>query len=87
VKPDNFLISSADNRVKLIDFGLMINYMPDGVHRQQGKYPFQGTASFASLNTLLGSNASRRDDLEGLGYTIMYIIDEQSVPWREIQQR
>ena len=24
---------------------------------------------------------SRRDDLEGLGYSIMYLIDEQNVPW------
>ena len=24
---------------------------------------------------------SRRDDLEGLGYTIMYLIDEKNVPW------
>ena len=40
VKPDNFMISTLDNRVRLIDLGLLINFMPDGVHRQRGRYTF-----------------------------------------------
>jgi serine/threonine protein kinase len=40
VKPDNFMINSKDNKVKLIDLGLVINYKPEGKHRPMGKYCF-----------------------------------------------
>jgi hypothetical protein len=32
---------------------------------------------------LHGYNSSRRDDLESLGYSIMYLIDENAIPWKE----
>jgi serine/threonine protein kinase len=78
VKPDNFMISTTDNKVRIIDFGLVINYRPDGEggdHIKLGMYTFQGTPRFGSINTLKGYNSGRRDDLEGLGYTIMELID------------
>ena len=81
------MINSKDNKVKLIDLGLLINFMPEGTHRPMGKYTFQGTANFGSINTLYGYNSSRRDDLEGLGFAIMFIIDEAAVPWRGIQNK
>ena len=87
VKPDNFMISMKDNKVKIIDFGLVIDYMPngrDGAHRPLGKYSFQGTARYGSINTLMGYNSGRRDDLEGLGYSIMALIDEKLMPWNDI---
>jgi serine/threonine protein kinase len=72
------MISTKDNNVRIIDFGLAINYIPDGVHhRAKGRYSFQGTAQYGSINTLNGYNSGRRDDLEGLGYTIMALIDEK----------
>lgn len=41
VKPDNFMISLGDNKVRIIDFGLVINYKPDGEnHRPLGRYSF-----------------------------------------------
>ncbi len=77
VKPDNFMISMKDNKVKIIDFGLVIDYMPEGKHRELGKFSFQGTARYGSISTTLkGYNSGRRDDLEGLGYTMMELIDE-----------
>ena len=79
VKPDNFMISMRDNKVRIIDFGLVINYRPDGedgAHRPLGRFSFQGTARFGSIKTLHGYNSGRRDDLEGLGYSIMALIDE-----------
>jgi serine/threonine protein kinase len=73
------MIRKSENRVVVIDFGLVINYRPDGEggeHRPLGRYSFQGTPQFGSIRTLQGYNSGRRDDLEGLGYTIMSLIDD-----------
>jgi serine/threonine protein kinase len=78
------MISTKDNIVKITDFRLMINYKPEGKHRPLGKYGFQGTQAYGSIDNLRGFNSGRKDDLEGLGYTIMALIDENAVPWRNL---
>ena len=45
----------------------------------------QGTPTTAAIRTLEGYTISRRDDLESLGYTIMYLNDASSVPWKGIE--
>ena len=91
VKPDNFMISTTDNKVRIIDFGLVKNFRPDrlgGDHIKLGWYPsFEGTPHFGSINALNGYNSGRRDDLEGLGYTIMELIDANQVPWRDLAEK
>jgi hypothetical protein len=61
--------------------------MPEGKHRAKGYYGFQGTPSYGSINTLRGYNSSRRDDLEGLGYSLMALLDKNQVPWSKIEDK
>ena len=42
-----------------------------------------GTALFASINAHKGSELSRRDDIESLVYTLIYLITG-TLPWKNI---
>jgi casein kinase 1 len=67
VKPDNFLMGSGPKSQKLylIDFGLAKKYIQkDGTHiPYKDNKNLTGTARYASLNTHLGIEQGRRDDL------------------------
>jgi serine/threonine protein kinase len=83
IKPDNILISSKDHKVRVIDFGTMTEYTndKDGKHKVISRNGFIGTPSFAPIKALEGFSLSRRDDLESLAYTIMYLYDPSKIPW------
>jgi len=89
IKPDNFLmgIGRHCNKVFIIDFGLAKKYR-DNRTRQHIPYKedknLTGTARYASINAHLGIEQSRRDDMESLGYVLMY-FNRGSLPWQGLK--
>lgn len=84
IKPDNIVMGTGldGGKCYFIDFGLSKRYMMDNKHISftcDGS--LTGTARYASLNNHLGYEQSRRDDLESLGYTMIYLL-RSKLPWQ-----
>ncbi|OJT07304.1 Casein kinase I, partial [Trametes pubescens] len=94
IKPANFVVPKADDPhcddyvVNVIDFGLAKKFRDPrtGSHipYHQDDHHGVGTCLFAAINTHLGVECSRRDDLEGLAYMLIYFL-RGTLPWRKIK--
>ena len=91
IKPDNFVMGLDDlsQYVYLLDFGLAKNYRSSStlIHYPMiYKKKLTGTARYASINALKGYEQSRRDDLESVGYVLIYFL-RGSLPWQGLQAK
>lgn len=87
IKPDNFLVSTnkKDDSIYLIDYGLAKRFIKDdGTHIPYMKNRlFRGTFRYCSKNMHAGVENSRRDDLESLGYLLVYMF-KGCLPWQNV---
>ena len=74
------------HKIFIIDFGLAKRYVQkDGKHiPYRENKNLTGTARYASMNTHLGIEQGRRDDLECLGYVILYFL-RGVLPWQNLK--
>lgn len=88
IKPENFLIGDPDKyMIYIIDFGLSKKYKSSRTNKHiQFKLTkkFTGTARYASINAVRGAEQSRRDDLEAVGYMLMYFFNKGKLPWQGV---
>ena len=85
VKPENFLLGYDNNSIiYLIDFGMARKYKSSKTGKHL-KYSLTGklfgTFRYLSYNASRGVEQSRRDDLESIGYMLVYLRNG-TLPWK-----
>ncbi|GFY97079.1 protein kinase family protein [Actinidia rufa] len=92
VKPENFLLGPPETpdekKLFLVDLGLATRWQDSstGLHVEYDQRPdvFRGTVRYASVHAHLGRIGSRRDDLESLAYTLVFLLRGR-LPWQGYQ--
>ncbi|KAH1110440.1 hypothetical protein GYH30_009351 [Glycine max] len=92
VKPENFLLGPPgtpnEKKLFLVDLGLATRWRDSstGLHVEYDQRPdvFRGTVRYASVHAHLGRTGSRRDDLESLAYTLVFLLRGR-LPWQGYQ--
>ena len=91
IKPDNFVMGLNENNAHLfiIDFGLSKKFRSSKTLIQYPlikKKKLIGTARYASIHALEELEQSRRDDLESVGYVLIYFLKGR-LPWQGLKAK
>lgn len=88
IKPDNFVIGYHDKKeIYCIDYGLAKRFMIDDIHiAPKNIHKFCGTARYASISAHESQEQSRKDDLESIGYLLVYLY-KGKLPWQGIKHK
>ena len=89
IKPENFLLGKENGPnskyLYLIDFGLSKFFDKNGLNDIiTNKKNLTGTPRYSSINALRGLEQSMRDDLESVGYILIYFL-KGKLPWMGIE--
>ena len=88
IKPDNFLLglNNEKKNIYLIDFGFCKSYIQNDKHISCKKTnSLIGSKTFSSINAQNCIEQSRRDDLESLGYILIYFY-LGTLSWQDISE-
>ena len=87
IKPQNCLVGNINSSIIYIcDFGTSQKYrnLKTGEHIKLCKLKrFYLSMTYSSINSILGYQQSRRDDLESLGYMLIFL--KNGLPWDKIK--
>ncbi len=87
LKLENIVVGVRDpSQLHLIDFGLTQSLVDvNGKHIQKCYMKnFSGNFMFSSLNSCRGFNKSRRDDIESIFYILIFLLNNQYLPWCDL---
>ena len=80
-------LGARGNQVNVIDFGLAKKFRDSKTHLHipyRENKNLTGTARYVSINTHLGVEQARRDDLESIAYVLIYFL-RGGLPWQGVK--